>query len=127
MVVTQEERASRIGVDILRRGGNAVDAAVAVGFALAVTLPSAGILGGGGFMVVHLAAHDGQAAKEVAIDFREAAPRDTQADAFLDGNGDGRSARNRAIAGSASACPARSPGWRWRWSGSARASSRWPN
>jgi gamma-glutamyltranspeptidase/glutathione hydrolase len=88
MVVTQEERASRIGVDILRHGGNAVDAAVAVGFALAVTLPKAGNLGGGGFMVVHLAGHDGQAAKDVAIDFREAAPHDMQADAFLDANGE---------------------------------------
>jgi gamma-glutamyltranspeptidase/glutathione hydrolase len=88
MVVTQEERASRIGVDILRRGGNAVDAAVAVGFALAVTLPKAGNLGGGGFIVVHLAAHDRQAAKDVAIDFRETAPHDMHADAFLGANGE---------------------------------------
>jgi gamma-glutamyltranspeptidase / glutathione hydrolase len=88
MVVTQEEHATRVGVDILRRGGNAVDAAVAVGFALAVTLPKAGNLGGGGFMVVHLAAHDGQPATDVAIDFRESAPQDTSADAFLDQNGE---------------------------------------
>ena len=58
MVVAQEGTAARIGVDILRRGGNAVDAAVAVGFALAVTLPRAGNLGGGGFMLVYLASDE---------------------------------------------------------------------
>jgi gamma-glutamyltranspeptidase/glutathione hydrolase len=67
MVATQEETATRIGVDILRRGGNAVDAAVAVGFALAVTLPRAGNLGGGGFMLVRLAG----TGEVVAIDYRE--------------------------------------------------------
>src|SRR5580692_10782133 len=55
MVVAQEGTAAKIGVDILRRGGNAVDAAVAAGFVLAVTLPRAGNLGGGGFMLVYLA------------------------------------------------------------------------
>ena len=55
MVSSQEQMATRVGLDILRRGGNAVDAAVAVGFTLAVTLPRAGNLGGGGFMLVHLA------------------------------------------------------------------------
>ena len=95
MVVTQEERATRVGVDVLRRGGNAVDAAVAVGFALAVTLPKAGNLGGGGFMVVHLAGHDGAAARDVAIDFREAAPRDTPPDVFLDAHGEADPAKSR--------------------------------
>src|SRR5881628_1122860 len=55
MVVTQEARASRIGAEILKRGGNAVDAAVAIGFAMAVTYPRAGNIGGGGFMLIHLA------------------------------------------------------------------------
>ena len=55
MVVAQEKRAARIGVEVLKRGGNAVDAAVAVGFAMAVTYPRAGNIGGGGFMMIHLA------------------------------------------------------------------------
>jgi gamma-glutamyltranspeptidase/glutathione hydrolase len=83
MVVSEEATASAIGVDILRRGGNAVDAAVAVGFALPVTLPRAGNLGGGGFMLVHLAHPE----KNIAIDYREAAPADTKRDVFLDDNG----------------------------------------
>lgn len=69
LVTSVEHNASRIGADVLRRGGNAVDAAVAMGFALAVTHPSAGNLGGGGFMIVRRANGD-----VVAIDFREAAP-----------------------------------------------------
>ena len=79
MVASQEAQATRIGVEILRRGGNAVDAAVAVGFALAVTLPQAGNLGGGGFMLVHRADRH----ETVAIDYRETAPRAATADMFL--------------------------------------------
>jgi gamma-glutamyltranspeptidase/glutathione hydrolase len=83
MVVAQEGRAAQIGVDVLRRGGNAVDAAVAVGLALAVTLPQAGNLGGGGFMLVHLA----KTKQTIAIDYRETAPNDTPRDVFLDATG----------------------------------------
>lgn len=83
MVVTQEARASQIGVNILKRGGNAVDAAVAVGFALAVTLPRAGNLGGGGFMVIHLA----KGKRNIAIDYREMAPLATPKTVFLDDAG----------------------------------------
>ena len=84
MVVTQEAEASRVGLDILKRGGNAVDAAVAVGFALAVTLPRAGNIGGGGFMLVHRADRN----ETIAIDYREAAPAATTKDVFLDANGE---------------------------------------
>src|ERR1700758_5157131 len=80
MVASQEARASRIGVDVLEQGGNAVDAAVAVGFALAVTHPQAGNIGGGGFMVIHLAERN----EDVAIDYRETAPAATTTDVFLD-------------------------------------------
>ena len=84
MVVTQEAAASRVGLDILKRGGNAVDAAVAVGFALAVTLPRAGNIGGGGFMLIHRADLD----RTIAIDYRESAPAATDKDVFLDSNGE---------------------------------------
>jgi gamma-glutamyltranspeptidase/glutathione hydrolase len=83
MVASQEATASQVGIDILKRGGNAVDAAVAVGFALAVTLPRAGNLGGGGFMVIHRA----DLKKDAAIDYRETAPALTAKDVFLDANG----------------------------------------
>jgi gamma-glutamyltranspeptidase/glutathione hydrolase len=84
MVVTQEAAASRVGLDVLRLGGNAVDAAVAVGFALAVTLPRAGNIGGGGFMLIHRA----DLGKTAAIDYRETAPSATTKDVFLDANGE---------------------------------------
>ncbi len=84
MVVSQEAAATRIGVDILQRGGNAVDAAVAVGFALAVTLPRAGNIGGGGFMLVHIA----KTGETVAIDYRETAPKAASRDMFLDERGE---------------------------------------
>ncbi|WP_076537479.1 gamma-glutamyltransferase [Shewanella sp. UCD-KL21] len=84
MVASQESLATRVGVDILKRGGNAVDAAVAVGFALAVTLPRAGNIGGGGFMLVHLEKED----KTIAIDYRETAPAKAHKDIFLNEQGD---------------------------------------
>src|SRR5665213_1422273 len=79
MVVAQEKFAARIGADVLRRGGNAVDAAVATGFALAVTYPRAGNIGGGGFMVIQLAKGN----QYTAIDYREIAPAATTRDIFL--------------------------------------------
>ncbi|WOJ88629.1 gamma-glutamyltransferase [Methylocapsa polymorpha] len=91
MVVAQEGTAAQVGVDILRRGGNAVDAAVAVGLALAVTLPQAGNLGGGGFMLIYL----GKEKKSVAIDYREAAPSDTPPDVFLNAQGEAVAAKSR--------------------------------
>src|SRR5690242_437915 len=83
MVVTQEARASRIGAEVLQRGGNAVDAAVAVGFAMAVTYPRAGNIGGGGFMVIHLAGTKSKRARDIAIDYRETAPAATTRETFL--------------------------------------------
>jgi len=91
MVASQEAVATRIGVDILRRGGNAVDAAVAVGFALAVTLPRAGNIGGGGFMLVHSA----EKGETVAIDYREQAPKRAHRDMYLDETGAAVKARSR--------------------------------
>src|SRR5450631_1992030 len=84
MVVAQESRAARIGVEILDRGGNAVDAAVATGFALAVTYPRAGNLGGGGFMVIHLAKDN----HDTTIDYRETAPAAATKEMFLDAKGE---------------------------------------
>ncbi|PKG77236.1 gamma-glutamyltransferase [Shewanella sp. Actino-trap-3] len=83
MVSSQEALASQIGVDILKQGGNAVDAAVAVAYALAVTLPRAGNIGGGGFMLVHIAEQN----KTIAIDYRETAPAKAYKDIFLDEQG----------------------------------------
>jgi gamma-glutamyltranspeptidase/glutathione hydrolase len=82
MVVTQEPLAADVGVAVLKAGGNAVDAAVAVGFALAVTHPFAGNLGGGGFMLARFA--DG---RSTFIDFREAAPARASRNMYLDANG----------------------------------------
>ncbi|MBL5979504.1 gamma-glutamyltransferase [Comamonas sp. NyZ500] len=90
MVASEQELATQIGVDILKAGGNAVDAAVAVGFALAVALPNAGNIGGGGFMMVH----DARNGKDIALDFREVAPRGASRNMYLDAAGkviDGKS------------------------------------
>lgn len=83
MVVSTSSYASNVGVDILKKGGNAVDAAVAVGFTLAVTYPTAGNLGGGGFMVIHLAN-----GKNTTIDFREKAPLSAFEEMFLNEEGE---------------------------------------
>tara|TARA_Y100000748_G_scaffold77257_1_gene63730 strand:- start:569 stop:2287 length:1719 start_codon:yes stop_codon:yes gene_type:complete len=83
MVVSQRQSASEVGAEILRKGGNAVDAAVATGLALAVVLPRAGNLGGGGFMVVYLKDAD----KTITIDYRERAPASAHRDLFLDEKG----------------------------------------
>lgn len=98
MVSTQDEIAAQVGADILGRGGNAVDAAVATGFALAVTHPQAGNLGGGGFMLVHLV----ESGETMAIDFREMAPSRASRDMYLgrDGEVDNELAQfSRASAG----------------------------
>jgi gamma-glutamyltranspeptidase / glutathione hydrolase len=91
MVASDEIVASWIGAAILARGGNAIDAAVAVGFALAVTKPSAGNIGGGGLMLVYLA----ESNESVAIDYREQAPPRATRDMFLDagGNADAQESR----------------------------------
>jgi gamma-glutamyltranspeptidase / glutathione hydrolase len=95
MVVAQEKTAAQIGTDILRRGGNAVDAAVATGFAMAVTYPRAGNIGGGGFMVIHSAERH----EDVAIDYRETAPAATTSSIFLgaDGKPDNAKSRDSAL------------------------------
>ena len=82
MVVTAQHLATRVGVDILKKGGNAIDAAVAVGYALAVVYPAAGNLGGGGFMTLQLA--DG---RKTFLDFREKAPLVATPSMYLDANG----------------------------------------
>src|SRR5277367_66167 len=82
MVASVHELASRVGVETMRAGGNAVDAAVAVGFALAVVYPQAGNLGGGGFMLMRMS--DG---RTHFIDFREKAPAAATANMYLDAQG----------------------------------------
>jgi gamma-glutamyltranspeptidase/glutathione hydrolase len=82
MVASTNEVASRVGIEIMKRGGNAVDAAIAIAFALAVTHPAAGNLGGGGFMMIRL-----KNGRTTAIDYREMAPAAAQRDVYLDKNG----------------------------------------
>ncbi|MGI9420697.1 MAG: gamma-glutamyltransferase [Geminicoccaceae bacterium] len=91
MVASQEALATEIGVEVLKNGGNAVDAAVSVAFALAVTLPRAGNLGGGGFMVVHHA----ESGETVAIDYREMSGAAAFRDMYLDEQGEADSAKSR--------------------------------
>ena len=95
MVVAQEKISAQVGADILRRGGNAVDAAVATGFAMAVTYPRAGNIGGGGFMVIHSAERN----ENIAIDYRETAPAATTARIFLglDGKPDPAKSRDSGL------------------------------
>lgn len=97
MAVSSSGLASEVGIEIMKKGGNAIDAATAMGFALAVTYPFAGNIGGGGFMMVHLA--DGRV---VAIDMRERAPLTAHRDMFLDESGEvvrGLSLRSHQAAG----------------------------
>ncbi|MFQ5928954.1 MAG: gamma-glutamyltransferase [Acidobacteriota bacterium] len=83
MVVSSNPYASDVGIEILKKGGHAVDAAVAVGFALAVAHPAAGNVGGGGFMVIH----EAKTQTEIAIDYREMAPAAAHPDMYLDEKG----------------------------------------
>ena len=98
MVAAEERTAAEVGTEILRKGGNAVDAAVATGFAMAVTHPQAGNLGGGGFMMIALPARN----KIIALDYREMAPAAATRDLFLGPNGEvdnDKARHSRASAG----------------------------
>ena len=90
MVVSAQHTASDVGAAILAQGGNAIDAAVAVGYALAVTHPCCGNIGGGGFMTIHLAG-----GKNIFINFREKAPMAARADMYLDAAGNPIAAKSR--------------------------------
>jgi len=105
MVVAQEKIAARIGADVLRRGGNAIDAAVATGFALAVTYPRAGNIGGGGFMVIH----SRDRGEDVAIDYREDRAGGDHSRNLSRARRQTRCRKSRAHPRSASASPARPP------------------
>ena len=95
MVVAQERIAAKVGADMMARGGNAVDAAVATGFAMAVTYPRAGNIGGGGFMVIHSV----DRGEDITIDYRETAPAAATRDMFLgtDGQPDIAKSRDSAL------------------------------
>ena len=83
MVSVRETIAAKVGADILKAGGNAIDAGAAIGFALAVTYPQAGNIGGGGFMIIHSAKEN----KTVAIDYREMSAGAATHDLYVDGEG----------------------------------------
>ncbi|RAP30832.1 gamma-glutamyltransferase [Candidatus Marinamargulisbacteria bacterium SCGC AG-343-D04] len=91
MVVTEERLATQVGLDILKKGGNAVDAACAIGYTLAVTLPKAGNLAGGGFMMIYSKKDN----RVYALDYREKAPKLSTKDLFLDEDGDVDSKKSR--------------------------------
>ena len=91
IVASQEELATQAGLQVLKEGGNAVDAAVTIGFTLAVTLPRAGNLGGGGFMLIYLA----NTKQTIAIDYREKAPLAATRDMFLDEKGEADPEKSR--------------------------------
>src|SRR5687768_9337742 len=94
MVASQHELASKIGVEILKKGGNAVDAAIAVGLALAVVYPEAGNIGGGEFMLIRAANGDTK-----AIDYREMAPKGAHRDIFIDKDGNLIKGKNSSTVG----------------------------
>jgi gamma-glutamyltranspeptidase/glutathione hydrolase len=114
MVVAAEPLAAEVGVRILEAGGNAIDAAVATGFALAVTYPAAGNLGGGGFLVADLrappdsAGSAATAGRRIALDFRETAPAAATADLYLRAREAGREEASTLGALAAAVPPARS-------------------
>lgn len=113
MVVTSQPLASRVGLEVLQRGGNAVDAAVAVGFALAVVHPEAGNLGGGGFMTVAWT----QSGQDFTLDFRETAPEAARRDMYLDASGnlvEGLSTRSHLASGVPGTAAGLYEAWR-RW------------
>ncbi|MCP4104135.1 MAG: gamma-glutamyltransferase [Desulfobacteraceae bacterium] len=91
MVATQQHYATQAGLEVLKEGGNAVDAAVTIGFTLAVTHPRAGNIGGGGFMVIHMA----KTGKTIAVDYREKAPKKAARDMYLDEKGNADPEKSR--------------------------------
>ena len=106
--MAQERHAADVGRDVLRQGGNAIDAAIATAFALAVTLPEAGNIGGGGFIVAYLA----DRREVVTVDFREMAPQTAVPKMYLDREG---KLRHRHRAGAwAAGVPGTVRGWGWR-------------